>query len=108
MTHAVSLDVSYNPIAVQTAVPGNAELQRGTVEGVRKLLGLRAGGQEALVGLALLTGGDYHLKGAVDVGPASAVTALRYLLAGHEVKCKVWHPRLVLVFLGMHSCTQAC
>ena len=83
--HVVSLAVSYNVIAVQTAVQGNAELQKGTVEGVRKLLGLQGGGQEALVGLALLTGGDYHLRGAVDVGPASAVAALRSLLAEHEV-----------------------
>ncbi|KAK9836481.1 hypothetical protein WJX74_001392 [Apatococcus lobatus] len=74
----------YHSLRLQTAVPGNAELQKGTAEGVRKLLGLRAGGQEALVGLALLTGGDYHLQGAVDVGPASAVMALRFLLAGFE------------------------
>ena len=73
---------------MQTAVPGNAELQKGTAEGVRKLLGLQAGGQEALVGLALLTGGDYNLQGAVDVGPASAVTALRYLLARREVQAQ--------------------
>ncbi len=69
----------------QTTVPGNAELQKGTMEGVQKLLGIQQGGSEALVGLALLTGGDYHMSGAVDVGPASAVTALRHLLADHEV-----------------------
>ncbi|KAK9866620.1 hypothetical protein WJX84_011606 [Apatococcus fuscideae] len=74
----------YHSLRLQTAVPGNAELQKGTSEGVQKLLGLKRGGQQALVGLALLTGGDYHISGAVDVGPASAVTALRHLLLGRQ------------------------
>jgi hypothetical protein len=64
--------------------PPRAELVLCRMSSVRRALGLREGGQAALVAVAQLAGGDYHVQGASRVGDALALTAVRALLAGQE------------------------
>lgn len=36
---------------------------------VREHLGISSGGHQALIAMALLLGGDYHMRGAEKIGP---------------------------------------
>lgn len=49
------------------------------------MLGIRAGGADALIALSLLSGGDYAVKGAQHVGARSAVRLVQHLLQGSQV-----------------------
>jgi len=62
--------------------PNRAELVMCRMSSVRRALGLERGGQAALVAVAQLAGGDYHVRGAARVGDALALQAVRALLAG--------------------------
>jgi transcription elongation factor Elf1 len=64
--------------------PSRSELVLCRMASVRRALGLRTGGQAALVAVAQLAGGDYHVGGAAKVGDALALAAVRALLAGRD------------------------
>lgn len=54
---------------------------------VQQMLGIGAGGADALIALSLLSGGDYAVKGAQQVGARSAVKLVQHLLQGSQVNC---------------------
>ncbi|KAK9818436.1 hypothetical protein WJX72_012549 [[Myrmecia] bisecta] len=74
----------YHTLKLQTAEPGNAELVRCCMADVRRALGLKRGGQLALLAVGLLTGGDYDTQGATNVGHTYAMSVVRHLLQGKE------------------------
>jgi fructose-1,6-bisphosphatase/sedoheptulose 1,7-bisphosphatase-like protein len=53
---------------------------------VRRVLGITRGGDAALMAVAHLTGGDYDMGGADNVGEVLALGAVRQLLLGCEVR----------------------
>lgn len=55
------------------------------MEDVRRMLGIQEGGQQALIAVAQLAGGDYDVQGAERVGDELAVFAVRSLLHGCQV-----------------------
>ena len=65
--------------------PKQSELVRTDMGAIRRALGLKRGGAEALGALALLTGGDYDTEGLKDVGRVGAMRIISYLLRGCEV-----------------------
>lgn len=62
-----------------------AELSICRREDVQRVLGVRHGGDAALVAVAQLAGGDYDLTGVENVGEVLALSAVRHLLRGCEV-----------------------
>lgn len=53
---------------------------------VQGMLGLGSGGHQALLAVAQLAGGDYDVAGAERVGDTLAITAVKTLLEGQEVR----------------------
>ena len=72
---------------MQTISPKQSELVATSMGTIRRALGLRKGGAEAMCALALITGGDYDVQGLADVGKVGAMRIIRHLLKGHEVSC---------------------
>ena len=54
---------------VQTATPNLCVVMKLDMGRVRAHLGLRSGGCQALIAMALLMGGDYFIRGAERIGP---------------------------------------
>lgn len=69
----------------QTATQSKSELVRVDLADIRAQLGLAGGGQEALLAMALLTGGDYDVAGLANVGKAGAMLVICHLLKGRQV-----------------------
>ena len=64
---------------LQTGTPNQcvlAEVHKGKV---REHLGICSGGHRALIAMALLLGGDYHMRGAENIGPKLVSTSLHIL-----------------------------
>ena len=57
---------------------------------IRQHLGLATGGAEAMLALALITGGDYDVTGLPNVGPGGAMHVIRHLLKGYQVGQHQW------------------
>ena len=55
--------------ALQTATPNLCVLASLDMAQVRAYLGISADGHLALIAMALLLGGDYHMRGAEKIGP---------------------------------------
>ncbi|KAK9813940.1 hypothetical protein WJX73_005755 [Symbiochloris irregularis] len=72
----------YHTLRLQTMVTKQSEVVRVDMEGIRGRLGLRTGGAEALLALALITGGDYDASGLDSVGKTGALRIIRHLLKG--------------------------
>ena len=54
---------------MQTATPNLCAVTKLDMGRVRARLGLGSGGQQALIAMALLMGGDYFIPGAERIGP---------------------------------------
>ena len=54
---------------MQTATANQCALVSLDMARVRAYLGIRANGHLALIAMALLLGGDYHMRGAERIGP---------------------------------------
>ena len=71
-----------------------------------KALNLRAGGQEALCAMALITGGDYDTEGLAQVGKTGAMRVISHLLKGRQASM---HMNLrsmdLVIFSGIGKCT---
>ena len=49
------------------------------MDSVREHLGICSGGHQALIAMALLLGGDYHMRGAEKIGPKLVNASLHIL-----------------------------
>ncbi len=70
---------------LQSTDPQNSEVLKVELAGIQSMLGIEAGGADALVALSLLCGGDYAVKGAEHVGSRQAIRLVRHLLEGCQV-----------------------
>lgn len=62
-----------------------SELMRVDMDAIRARFDLLRGGAEALLAMALITGGDYDASGLDSVGKTGALLIIRHLLKGREV-----------------------
>ncbi len=62
--------------AVQTATPNQCVLASIDMAKVRAYLGISADGHLALIAMALLLGGDYHMRGAERIGPKQVCASI--------------------------------
>ncbi|DBB04272.1 TPA: hypothetical protein ACH3X1_012770 [Trebouxia sp. C0004] len=72
----------YHTLKLQSNDPQNSEVLKVELAGIQSLLGIEAGGPDALVALSLLCGGDYAIKGAEHVGSRRAIRLVQHLLQG--------------------------
>lgn len=70
---------------LQSNEPQNSEVLKVELAGIQSMLGIEAGGPDALVALSLLCGGDYAVKGAEHVGSRQAIRLVYHLLQGCQV-----------------------
>ena len=70
---------------LQSNEPQNSEVLKVELAGIQSMLGIGAGGPDALVALSLLCGGDYAVKGAEHVGSRQAIRLVYHLLQGCQV-----------------------
>ena len=70
---------------LQSNDPQNSEVLKVELAGVQSMLGIEAGGPDALVALSLLCGGDYAVKGAEHVGSRQAIRLVCHLLQDCQV-----------------------
>ena len=81
-----------------------SELAFCELAAVRAHLGLSSGGGAALLTLAELMGGDYHMGGAARVGPVAAWRVLKLLLKDKQVSL----PNQPAVYGRSHMLVQRC
>jgi len=72
-------------LLLQSNEPQNSEVLKVELAGIQSMLGIEAGGPDALVALSLLCGGDYAVKGAEHVGSRQAFRLVHHLLQGCQV-----------------------
>ncbi|KAL0042957.1 hypothetical protein WJX79_005070 [Trebouxia sp. C0005] len=72
----------YHTLKLQSNQPQNSEVLKVELAGIQSMLGIEAGGPDALVALSLLCGGDYAVKGAEHVGSRQAIRLVHHLLQG--------------------------
>jgi hypothetical protein len=70
---------------LQTGTPNQCVLAKVHMGSVREHLGICSGGQRALIAMALLLGGDYHVRGAENIGP-KLVNASLHILSDRNLK----------------------
>ncbi|KAL0048711.1 hypothetical protein WJX82_009391 [Trebouxia sp. C0006] len=70
----------YHTLKLQSNDPQNSEVLKLELAGIQSMLGIEAGGPDALVALSLLCGGDYAVKGAEHVGSRQAIRLVCHLL----------------------------
>eukprot|EP00884_Botryococcus_braunii_P004061 jgi/Botrbrau1/13656/Bobra.0292s0006.1 len=75
-------ELVYQTLKLEPDRVRQTELRRISMEAVRRQLGITKGGSGALRAMALLTGNDYHLKGARGIGVSHAWEAVSALVAG--------------------------
>ncbi|CAL5220963.1 g3069 [Coccomyxa viridis] len=77
-------ETAFHTLKPLTATPNQCVLSSLDMARVRAYLGISADGHLALIAMALLLGGDYHMRGAERIGPKQALLVVRYLLEGHN------------------------
>jgi hypothetical protein len=93
-------------LLLQTDDPRRSVLSVCSRSDVQRVLGIRRGGDAALVAVAQLAGGDYDVGGADNVGETLALGAVRCLLRDCEVSYCLCRQRRRQSNMLLHKCHQ--